>query len=374
VSKRDLARVLGLLQSTTRAVPIVRPYLRSGYSLLRSLSRWTSLCPRRFQVEQHLTLALNKLLDPSSLAGRLWTRDEDVTARLATDASLWGWGAVGAGGRQARGTWSLADRCEPIAFLELKAVWLALLSLRHHLPQGGVLSLQVDNQAVLYMLRSGACRNPKYQPFIVRIHEWLHARRTTLVVSWIPSEKNVGPDRLSRLRCRHEWRLHPALFVWVSHVLAPRPLQIDRFASASATQLPRYNAWFLDPHCEAQDAFAQRWTDDYNYINPPWPLLGRVLRKLIAEKAKGVVVAPWWPGQSWWPLLQSITRTAVRIPPAAHLFAPATEAFEKTVGPPHFTTGIFVVDGARCRSSQGAHFTCRELPDRLSAMLGVVSR
>ncbi|KAK3278968.1 hypothetical protein CYMTET_13127 [Cymbomonas tetramitiformis] len=43
-----------------------------------------------------------------------------------------------------------------------------------------------------------------------------------------------------------------------------------------------------------------------NWINPPWGLLDEVAHKLREEGAGGTVVAPYWPGQSWFRELESL--------------------------------------------------------------------
>jgi len=42
------------------------------------------------------------------------------------------------------------------------------------------------------------------------------------------------------------------------------------------------------------------------YAFPPFILILRVLRKIIADKAEGVMVVPWWPAQPWFPLFNRL--------------------------------------------------------------------
>lgn len=46
-------------------------------------------------------------------------------------------------------------------------------------------------------------------------------------------------------------------------------LSIDRFACDYNTKLPRFNSRFLQPKCEAVDAFFQNWSSENNWLVPP---------------------------------------------------------------------------------------------------------
>lgn len=48
------------------------------------------------------------------------------------------------------------------------------------------------------------------------------------------------------------------------------------------------------------------WTKERFYAFPPFAVISRTLRKIISDKAKGVVVVPRWPAQHWYPLFMSL--------------------------------------------------------------------
>eukprot|EP00873_Tetraselmis_striata_P006694 jgi/Tetstr1/426958/TSEL_017171.t1 len=96
---------------------------------------------------------------------------------------------------------------------------------------------------------------------------------------YIRSAANVWADRLSRHLDSDDWQLDPVMFaeleaMWGAH-------SVDRFASALNAMLPRYNAAWLDPGCEA---------------------------KLRQSGAAATVVAPRWEGKMWH---QALTEMAV---------------------------------------------------------------
>eukprot|EP00873_Tetraselmis_striata_P027633 jgi/Tetstr1/447897/TSEL_035205.t1 len=63
--------------------------------------------------------------------------------------------------------------------------------------------------------------------------------------------------------------------------------------------LPRYNAAWLDPGCEAVDSLHLSDAEcrrENNYCNSPWPLLPDLVQKLRQSGAAATVVAPRWDG------------------------------------------------------------------------------
>lgn len=38
----------------------------------------------------------------------------------------------------------------------------------------------------------------------------------------------------------------------------------------------------------------------------PFILISRVLRKIINDEAEGILIVPWWPSQSWFPLFRRL--------------------------------------------------------------------
>eukprot|EP00873_Tetraselmis_striata_P014461 jgi/Tetstr1/434725/TSEL_023778.t1 len=110
---------------------------------------------------------------------------------------------------------------------------------------------------------------------------------------YIQSAANVWADPLSRHLDNDDWQLDPVMFaeleaMWGAH-------SVDRFASAMNAMLPRNNAAWLDPGCEAVDSLHlsdAEWRRENNYCNPPWPLLPDLVQKLRQSGAAATVVAP----------------------------------------------------------------------------------
>eukprot|EP00873_Tetraselmis_striata_P039900 jgi/Tetstr1/460164/TSEL_005480.t1 len=189
------------------------------------------------------------------------------TAYMHTDSSGYGWGGVLTGRLEVRGFWSSADERQHITWKELKAVRLAVESFLPHLAGRNVL-LHEDNQA---------------------------RRLATRPLMFAEPESRFGPH------------------------------SIDRFASSLNTLLPRYNAAWLDPTCEAVDSLHlpnADWRRENNWCNAPWSLLPDLVQKLQQSGAAAIVVAPRWEGKAWHQALTEMAVEELTVAPRAGLFRP----------------------------------------------------
>jgi hypothetical protein len=99
-------------------------------------------------------------------------------------------------------------------------------------------------------------------------------------------------------------KLHPRIFQFVCSKLEVNPT-IDLFASADYHQLPRYfTADSMDPQALGINAFNYVWVPALTlYANPPWSLIGRVVKKALKDKSNLLLVTPEYPSAPWQPLL-----------------------------------------------------------------------
>ena len=117
---------------------------------------------------------------------------------------------------------------------------------------------------------------------------------------WIPRELNEK-DYLSRIVDLDDWFLNPAVFTELDSLWGPH--MIDRFASFSNAQLPRFNSRCWNPGSEAVDAFTVNWAGEMNWLCPPIALIPRVIRHAQACAAKGTLIVPCWPSAAFWLLI-----------------------------------------------------------------------
>ena len=79
-------------------------------------------------------------------------------------------------------------------------------------------------------------------------------------------------------------------------------LHVDWFASEHNAKLPFYSR-FWNLSCRGVDAFAEFWGDQFGLFVPPISVVYRVVKKLITDKACGVLVVPCWRSAVFWPFL-----------------------------------------------------------------------
>lgn len=223
---------------------------------------------------------------------------------IFSDASLSGWGAA-SGENRTRGWWAEADKLAHINFLELKAVYFALQCFASDLRDCEVL-VRVDNTtAIACINRFGSVRHPHLLSLSRQIWRWCESRNIFIFASYIASIANRIADSESRVvSIDTEWSLSQEAFSYLSSEFGP--FQIDLFASIINTKCSVYMSWFPDPGSLAVDAFTISWSDIHFYAFPPFILLPRVLRKILNDRAEGVVVVPWWPSQAWFPLFNQL--------------------------------------------------------------------
>ncbi|KAK3289778.1 hypothetical protein CYMTET_2813 [Cymbomonas tetramitiformis] len=170
--------------------------------------------------------------------------------------------------------------------------------------EGKVVRLYCDNQAVVAMLSHFTSRNPELMRRMRKLWLLLDLHYIELQARYIRSEANEWADRLSRCEDIDDWRLNRQWFEWADNNWGPHT--VDRFASEISAQLPRYFAGWHDPLWEGLDSMTYNWRGENNWVNPPWGLLDEVAQKIKEEHVAATVVAPYWPGQSWFRELEQL--------------------------------------------------------------------
>ena len=75
------------------------------------------------------------------------------------------------------------------------------------------------------------------------------------------------------------------------------------------------------------DGLSGDWKGVLNYAFPPVALVGAVLRLVHEQGARVLLIAPQWPSQWWWPLLQRMASKVVDLHElhAGHPFVPVRQ-------------------------------------------------
>ena len=223
---------------------------------------------------------------------------------LYTDASLQGWGAVFQG-QSSGGHWAPDEAHQHINCLELKAAYLGLQSFCTTLSRTHVRIFLDNTTAVSYINNMGGTHSLECNHIARTIWMWCITRDIWLSAAHLPGKCNTAADKASRIFHDHtEWKLDSNIYVSITQVLgAP---SIDLFASRLNFQTKPYIAWHPDPGAFAIDAFSVDWGKHHFYAFPPFNLIDRVLQKVEADQASGILIVPQWTTQPWFPVLMRL--------------------------------------------------------------------
>ncbi len=217
---------------------------------------------------------------------------------ITTDSSLSGWGAI-SGGVQTKGYWTVNESTFHINVLELLAIKLAV-QIFLKMPCMKVL-VRCDNATALaYINNFGGCRSSDCHRVAKEIWQYCEQYDSFIFASYINTKANYLADGLSRAaRDSSDFKLCKEIFDQICDKFGT-PC-IDLFASHHTTQCKAFYSWYPDPMGVGVDAFTHVWEDAF-YAFPPFCLLGRVLQKINEDDVRGIVVAPVWKAQPWYPL------------------------------------------------------------------------
>ena len=301
-------RLLGKLTSIAAVVPL-------GLLLVRPLQRWLNSFQldaerhrhRSIMVARQCLLALAPWRNRAYISqgvpmGSIPSRREVVT----TDACPIGWGAVWQN-RTAQGRWSAVDSTEHSNVLELRTVHLALQHFLPFLRNKHVLVRSDNTSAIYHVNHQGGTRSARLLQVSTDLLMWAAPRLASLRAMHLPGEQNKTADFLSRQKPPSgEWRLHPevAQSIWGHFGRA----EVDLFASEASTHCPLWFSLGETTSPLGQDALAHPWPEALLYAFPPLPLIRAVLQRVLQEGHTILLVAPFWPGRTWFPLLHQLCR------------------------------------------------------------------
>ena len=332
-----LASVAGQVISLSSSLgSLSRMFTRSMYACVNSAQSWNSHVVRSDEVTLELEFFAG--LDRLKYTQPIWlasVRSVPIQVSLFVDASESGWGGFidGVPSSAAHGYFSLVERLESSTWREARGVLELLRSHASAIRNKAVL-LFTDNENVARYFAGGGCcgsRNPLLHRQLLSIFWLCLSLGVALSVQWIPRTQNEMADYLSKIVDFDDWKLNPRLFQiaearWGAH-------SVDRFASHSNNMVALFNSYFWCPGSAGIDAFSQAdWSSHNNWCNPPFKLMGRLLRLLREQGAVASVVVPVWPGQSWWVSL---------CPDGCHLAPDVVDFFELPLGFDTFLPGVY---------------------------------
>jgi len=298
-----LSEVLGTLVAATPAVSYSLVYtkqleMEKSEALIRTKGLYTGTLVLSTESRGDIRWWLDKLPNSSNSIKR-----DCYEFLLTTDASNSGWGCE-FNNAVTRGFWTAQQKGIHINTLELLAIELSLNSFCSHLTNCNIL-LRVDSTtAISYVNKKGGCRSKACLNVAKNIWKWCEVRNIWVFATYINTKQNVIADNASRSELdENDFSLDSPSFQKIVSCFGT--LIIDLFATHVTTKCDQFFSWFPDPLSSGVDAFTYKWPD-FSYAFPPFLLIGRVLIKVIEEKAKGILVVPQWKSQAWFPIFNKL--------------------------------------------------------------------
>jgi hypothetical protein len=306
MSIRDFARFLGVLCASCPAVAY-------GWGYTKRLEREKYLALRDSNEDYECLMSLSA----DSGADLLWWKNNIMVTsnpiraghyslEIFSDASTTGWG-VSCRGERASGFWDETEVQSHINLLELKAAFFGLKCFASNLRNKEIL-LRIDNTTALsYINRAGGVQFTHLNDIARDIWVWCEQRQLFIYAAYIKSKENVEADEESRrLNIDTEWSLSARAFNKILRRFGQA--HIDLFATRLNAKCCKYVSWKRDPDAYNIDAFTLDWNNYFFYAFPPFSLILKSLRKIVNDKATGVMVVPYWPSQAWYPLFMSLSQ------------------------------------------------------------------
>ena len=310
-------RLLGHMASLEKLVPFGRSHMRSLQYQLKL--HWRQNRDSRFSqipLSADVLVDLIWWVDPSNLLVGIPLESPPPDLLMYTDASQQGWGAHLLD-LQTAGLWSPQENNLHINLLELRAVWLGLMSFQKFV-QGKVVVAMCDNSTVFaHIKHQGGTKSWSLCQETLGLLQWAHSLQIDLRTQYIPGRLNFLADQLSRKKqvLPSEWSLHPEICrkLWTIWGCP----HIDLFATHQNHKLPVYISPIPDPQSYAVDAMIQVWDHLEAYAYPPTTLLRSLLNKVkSSQNLRLILIAPLWPQQEWYPdLLHLIADYPRALPP-----------------------------------------------------------
>ncbi len=297
VSVGTCRRLLGLMAAASPVLPLGLLHMRPFLWWMKELRLHPTVpTTRLMRVSRSCCRPLLLWRDPAFLRSGVRMGAIHRRHMITTDASMTGWGAVFEG-RLPSGEWTEEFLSWHINCLELRAVFLALM---YFLPVLGVyhIIVRTDNMAVVsHINRQGGSRSRTLDRLVRRLLLWSQDKFLSLRAVHVPGILNLAADFLSRQKLRPgEWMLNRQMVSQIWDLFGKA--EVDLFASQESSQCP---LWFSlsFPTTLGIDAFAHPWPNVSLYVFLPIKLIPAVLCRVKVSGARLLLIAPFWPFQTW---------------------------------------------------------------------------
>ncbi len=297
VSVGTCRRLLGLMAAASPVLPLGLLHMRPFLWWMKELRLHPTVpATRLIRVSRSCCRHLLMWRDPVFLQSGVRMGVIHRRHMITTDASMTGWGTVFKG-RPASGEWKEEFLFWHINCLELRAVFLAL---KYFLPVlGGYhIIVRTDNMAVVsHINRQGGSRSRTLDRLARHLLLWSQDKFLSLRAVHVPGVLNLAADFLSRQKLKPgEWMLNRQTVSQIWDLFGKA--EVDLFASQESFQCP---LWFSlsFPMTLGIDAFAHPWPNVSLYAFLPIKLIPAVLCRVKVSGARLLLIAPFWPSQTW---------------------------------------------------------------------------
>ncbi|XP_073409965.1 uncharacterized protein [Dendrobates tinctorius] len=176
------------------------------------------------------------------------------------------------------------------------------------LQQKHVRILSDNTTTVAYINKQGGTRSETLMSSAARILNLAENYFLSLSALHIRGESNQKADFLSRHTLRQgEWCLNQKVFRDIV-ALWGQP-EVDLFATKENRQIKIFASLSPSDHPDILDALLTPWNFNLAYAFPPLILLPQVIRKIRDDKARIILIEPFWPKRPWFSWLQIMSIT-----------------------------------------------------------------
>ena len=328
-SVRCLSRLTGLLVSMGLALgPVVRLWTRGLYREILQSRSWDTVISISSEAKREVQFWTENFRNSGY---PIWPPSPKIDVMTYSDANVTCWGgyAVQIGERSATGCWSESESKRSSTWRKIRGAKLVLESLLSKLA-GKEVFHRTDNMNTVRIMSVGSRRCDLHREAI-EIYKLCQANNIRLSVKWVSRDNNEQADTLSRMDEANDYSLDRSAFLRLDKRWGPHT--VDRFASLQTKLLPRFCRRYLNPGCEAVDAFTVQWAGENNWIFHPPYLIPRVLLHMAKGKESGTIILPDWHSAPWWPLLvtrqglwQAFVKGSCKLEPYAGILLPGSAA------------------------------------------------
>ena len=345
---RKMAQVAGVLTDLTKSVANlqgINKMLSRLVGIAVKGASWYKAVYKSNQIKEILRKARRAAQNPIPVQERPYS-STTPSLTITSDASEYMWGGVITKNNtdilKTQQLWSKEQSNWHITRQEAQAsANMVQIALNYkYIKNNSNLTIKTDSKAAVSTWNKGSAKT-KLNDIILPVAVQLARKAVNKTAEHIPRNQNLQADFLSRsIKDKYNYKLNQSVFRTICKQLQIQPT-IDLFAADNNHQLPRYYTMRPSPTSTGTDAFKHNWSKEIAYANPPWPLIPKMLDKIIKDQATVLTVLPLWTCKPWWPRVLRLRASKI-IKFKGELFS---DKFGKFMPPPRWLLAATVLSG-----------------------------